>query len=335
MTTTDQLFAEVKKDPTNKDLRLAYADALHDDHKVFDAIMQRIIAYPSNNDLRRNYAIELKQHIGTTECKTCKGAMRVERTSIVMCRHCHGAGAKSNKGNCVWCSSTGKRRQTKLIACPTCSGSGQVSNGNAELAEFIEVQIQIAETSATVITDMRCPVCRGPGHWRSGVGFEHEKRCGKCNEVWEPGEKIETRAYRHLCARENELWPIVQHTFEWLGCKPWIRFWPNTNITTPNLLISRGFPTAVRCKLAGWFGSNRAKGIGPQIVLHWPIERVKITDAVIQQSSNNTYFMPPVRIKGRDILSNEYWQRLQGHKTQSDIEIAYSNILIEWAMKKS
>lgn len=35
-----------------------------------------------------------------------------------------------------------------------------------------------------------CPVCKKGGSWRSGVGFEHEMRCGKCQLVWEPDREM-------------------------------------------------------------------------------------------------------------------------------------------------
>lgn len=34
----------------------------------------------------------------------------------------------------------------------------------------------------------RCPKCNKVGHWRSGVHFDHEMRCGDCDEVWDPSE---------------------------------------------------------------------------------------------------------------------------------------------------
>lgn len=38
-------------------------------------------------------------------------------------------------------------------------------------------------------TGNKCPKCNGLGHWRSGVHFEHEKLCPKCNIEWEPGKE--------------------------------------------------------------------------------------------------------------------------------------------------
>lgn len=32
----------------------------------------------------------------------------------------------------------------------------------------------------------KCPFCDKAGHWRSGVHFDHEMRCGDCCVVWEP-----------------------------------------------------------------------------------------------------------------------------------------------------
>ncbi len=38
----------------------------------------------------------------------------------------------------------------------------------------------------------RCPDCGGEGHWRDGVGFDHQKRCYTCNRVWQPSAEIST-----------------------------------------------------------------------------------------------------------------------------------------------
>ena len=44
------------------------------------------------------------------------------------------------------------------------------------------------------VSATRCPCCQKLGRWRSGVGFEHEMRCGACSEVWEPGP-VETHRF--------------------------------------------------------------------------------------------------------------------------------------------
>ena len=42
-----------------------------------------------------------------------------------------------------------------------------------------------------ILTPMyHCPGCNKPGHRRSGVGFEHQYRCGACSLVWEPERTI-------------------------------------------------------------------------------------------------------------------------------------------------
>lgn len=43
-----------------------------------------------------------------------------------------------------------------------------------------------------------CPICRKNGHWRSGVHFEHQKRCGGCNQVWCPYDIEEWRQARAM-----------------------------------------------------------------------------------------------------------------------------------------
>lgn len=36
--------------------------------------------------------------------------------------------------------------------------------------------------------DDYCPKCGAYGHWRNGVGFDHERRCADCGLRWVPGE---------------------------------------------------------------------------------------------------------------------------------------------------
>lgn len=49
----------------------------------------------------------------------------------------------------------------------------------------------LADTLATMINNrvgsVFCPECGSPCvHWRRGVYFENEKRCGSCDHCWEP-----------------------------------------------------------------------------------------------------------------------------------------------------
>ncbi len=44
----------------------------------------------------------------------------------------------------------------------------------------------------TMKAGTRCPKCGKPGRWRSGVHFDNEKICTKCDFfTWEPGEDVE------------------------------------------------------------------------------------------------------------------------------------------------
>lgn len=48
-----------------------------------------------------------------------------------------------------------------------------------------------------------CPKCGGPGHWRRGVHFDHEKRCERCDFSWEPGRTLIT-----LKSKEKSVTPV-------------------------------------------------------------------------------------------------------------------------------
>lgn len=43
-------------------------------------------------------------------------------------------------------------------------------------------------TVRMVKPEAKCPKCNQHGYFRSGVNFEHERRCAGCRLCWEPGE---------------------------------------------------------------------------------------------------------------------------------------------------
>lgn len=46
----------------------------------------------------------------------------------------------------------------------------------------------------------RCPRCDSPDtHWRSGVHFDHERRCVDCGKIWDPDDERQAH-----CDRERE-----------------------------------------------------------------------------------------------------------------------------------
>lgn len=51
-------------------------------------------------------------------------------------------------------------------------------------------RVEIAGQSVVFVCQplAMCPFCRQICPWRRGVGFDHERRCGRCDVTWEPGE---------------------------------------------------------------------------------------------------------------------------------------------------
>jgi len=55
----------------------------------------------------------------------------------------------------------------------------------AELEDYYSDKVHINHMSLRYGAH-QCPDCGGNGRWRSGVYFEHEKRCSTCNTKWCP-----------------------------------------------------------------------------------------------------------------------------------------------------
>jgi len=97
---------------------------------------------------------------------------------------------------------------SKWALCSACGGRGYIdpyliNNDNLIiLADALEEAgfnhelslIHLRQTEVdyteTVDSNQNCPQCGRGGRWRSGVGFEHEKICMKCDLAWEPGERV-------------------------------------------------------------------------------------------------------------------------------------------------
>src|SRR5262245_32906100 len=86
-----------------------------------DALLAAVLAHPADDTARLVYADWLEENAGTVECTACGG------TCSVM--------------------GTGKRNPVaskNQYSCPC--RSGRVSDGRAERAEFIRVQVELART---------------------------------------------------------------------------------------------------------------------------------------------------------------------------------------------
>ena len=302
------LLAAIRANPGDIARRMVYADALADAGRELEAIMQRIIAETGRDEWRLDYAAELERTAGRVDCRVCGGK--------------------------------GYRFPGQVLpaggfdaSCSDCFGTGRVSDGRAELAEFVRVQVELANNSV--------PNDATPAQLR-----EAERRVGR--ETWDA-----------LRARERELWPAVQPFFRTMGCETVIdpnHYRSGNGARHPWVVVSRGLPSVVRCTLAEWMGGEcgqcqgrgqrtiygdgsgpwtkcqycidgRDPGIGPQLAQAWPLVRVEVTDAVIHPSGgNSTYY-----VGGLGIFPKEFWRRLEGHRTPSAARAALSDATIAWA----
>lgn len=68
-------------------------------------------------------------------------------------------------------------------ACTECNGSGKQLN---PLLAHLRTKQQV---TAWVVTGFACPRCNGKSVGRSGLHFDHVRRCPKCGISWEPGKE--------------------------------------------------------------------------------------------------------------------------------------------------
>lgn len=324
--TLDNLLAAVRSDPGNVASRLVYADSLEESGDTLAAIMQRAIAEPGNDGHRLALANALERTAGEVACGTCKGKPAIVKLPVP-------TEIRLADGRIV--------REIQLppfkpFGCTLCRGSGRVSDGRAELAAFIRVQVELAAE-------------------HSDCGTKGYGPCGKrCEE---------------LRRRERELWGYlpsrngVRSLFE--STLPGAAFCTATDGGKhlgrgfPIIIVQRGLPSVVRCTLAEWMGdvckncwgegwranhgsdhpiidaitcptchgSGRTPGIGPRLAQAWPVERVEVTDAVIHRSGgNDTYY-----VGGLGRFPKEFWRALEGHRTASAARDALSAASIQWA----
>jgi uncharacterized protein (TIGR02996 family) len=229
------------------------------------ALLAAVRANPGEDAPRLVLADWLEENAGTVACGACKGEGKI------------GVG---NNGN------------PYMAKCDECNGSACVSDGRAELAEFVRVQVELAK---------RNPRDCNQGTCRTG---SRDRPCTACREREE------------LQARERELWPAVRRVFEGDGAA---KLFPVLGIdgivgNAPLVLIRRGLPAVVRCTFAEWMGgeecphcdrgvqwrsmppdsrvcescggdperrkpgTGRTPGIGPRLAQRWPVVAVEVTD---------------------------------------------------------
>ena len=214
------------------------------------ALLAAIRENPGEDAPRLVWADWLEENAGTVACGACKGEGKI------------GVG---NNGN------------PYMAKCDECNGSACVSDGRAELADFIRVQVELAAEHSD---------CGAKGY-------------GPC------GERCEA-----LRRREDELAVEIDSAFGELPL-----YWSTDQIPISHgIIVRRGLPALVRSTLAEWMGgecatcggtrlvhyrpprgtnydamgsvencpscqgTGRTPGIGPRLAQRWPVVEVQATD---------------------------------------------------------
>lgn len=290
----------------------------------FDRLLAAIRENPGEDAPRLVWADWLEENAGTVECAACDG------TRLVQHRSPRGANYDA---------------MGSVENCPACRGTGRVSDGRAELAAFVRVQVELAARDGE---RCRCRECQPTGQHHNGP----------CRSPLKP-----------LRARERELWGYlptrngVRSYFE--STLPGAAFCPESDggkhlgSGFPIVLIQRGLPAVVRCTLAEWMGGEcgqcqgrghrtlygdgsgpwakcqycidgHAPGIGPPLAQRWPIVAVETDVAIHKSGGNDTYY-----VGGLGMFPQKYWRQLEGHRTPSAARAALSAALIAEARGQS
>jgi hypothetical protein len=210
-----------------------------------DTIFAAILDRPDDDTPRLAYADFLEDHRGVVACPECSAR-----------EFAFGTRPRLN--------------------CPLCHGTGEESNGYAERAEFIRVQVELARTTPAIL--------------------------GTVGDAYPNGQ------YHELRRRERELW--VGHSREWFNRDGITAARLPTDTSQNNYgtvvgVVRRGFVDEVRCDLRTWcggecercggndpdgrdyvrgadcptcHGTGRTSGIGPAVVRAHPVQRVVLTD---------------------------------------------------------
>lgn len=177
------------------------------------ALLARICADPKDDAPRWIIADWYDEHAGESKCEKCDGCAKVEFPS----------GQKIARDN-PW-----------VVPCELCNGKGTASNGFAERAEFIRVQLRLAEMDET-----------GEGATDPHEGHTcFQYPCLICQKVAEY-QRLEKRAVELLemgdnAKKWNGLWAAK---FRWLDAEH------SAELRVPNYY--RGLVSQVRASWAWW-----------------------------------------------------------------------------------
>ena len=188
-------------------------------------------------------------------------------------------------------------------------------DGQAERAEFVHLQVRLAKG---------CLRCNGKGwEWDSepyGYG-RHKELCSHCGQIR---------------TRQNEL--LAKYWTEWAPKFPdqgmafdffCENLWTSNPYLIPSVEFRRGFVSTVHCNLDCFYSDP---GIGPQIVLACPLQRVVFLDKVPLQSGwyADGQFGERCRIPG------EWWEETAGLASRGFSQIdRLSIVAVNWARKKA
>lgn len=190
------------------------------------AFIAAIKAAPDDDAPRLIYADWLDEHAGVIECDRCKHRALVfdgEKSHLMI---------PNDAGQFV-----------SPAKCPTCGGSGHVSNGNAERAEFIRVQCELARLPQPESKTTK-PILPGKSY------HEGEGICVRCTH------DSECR-YHELKSRQFEIGPLItlSDARDWMECHR----------------HHRGFVHSITCTAADWLAHGDA-------ICEWhPVREVRLT----------------------------------------------------------
>lgn len=266
MTDVDRLLEAVLEDPRNCDRRMVYADALQDADRVLEAIMQRVIARPGDDQFRFDYADELARMAGKVPCRLCRGEYDEIRG---------------------------------VNGCRVCSGTGRVSDGRKEWAEFIRVQVELfrlpskghgkgpyyRESLRTREREL-WPSVRGAFAGEGAVPVLSLSETPVMLDSDYPGELIFS-AQSPIVLIRGGLSSVVRSTLaEWMGGECENCQGDGTVEDGRHENVLHGCPDcggedeidSESGRLICCPGTGRTPGIGPILVQRWPIVEVMVTD---------------------------------------------------------
>ena len=217
--------------------------------------MRAIIERPDCDLTRLEYADWLEENAGTAACKGCRGK--------------RGFSAYNKVGVPVdW------------YVCPTCHGTGTVSNGNAERAEFVRIQIELAGLDSRTDSVKRWNALRERereliaayskewfGDW-AVFGHSAVNLYGNQSMFKVPTAKVE-RGFVSTVAGKL-VWLVGGE------CESCDNGGNDTGAVTP-----WGQPISIRCQ--DCHGTGRTPGIAREIAKEQPVTRWRATDKEPEQ----------------------------------------------------